>query len=251
MSLGDTLFAKTFAKQFNAVRAESGSDFSFNWEDAPVWNPEEGIQSWFTVRLCVWAFFVLFLRKNAINQVPKTDLCVELGIAVLWCRVLRPRLEFSQACAEYSRLQGSMAWCGAPQLHRRHVSVAGHKTVHAALQSATSESYHHASSSPLSCSSWCARLDLWLLQGKEGGRCQNFGRAFPEVCVLGHYNRSLASLVQWYSTRQLARVHTVGDGGVQSFQRVFSRARARKRHYQDRQDVWNSMKQDPTSDCQV
>lgn len=50
-SLGDTLFAQTFQNQFNAVRSSSGGDYAFNWEDSPVWNPTEQIQSWFTVRL--------------------------------------------------------------------------------------------------------------------------------------------------------------------------------------------------------
>lgn len=53
MSLGDTLFANTFMNQFNQVQKAAGNDYQFMWENQPVWNPTEQIQSWFTVRLLI------------------------------------------------------------------------------------------------------------------------------------------------------------------------------------------------------
>ena len=50
--LGDTLFANTFKAQFEALRmAAAENGFQFVWENTPTYNPEEHIQSWFTVRI--------------------------------------------------------------------------------------------------------------------------------------------------------------------------------------------------------
>lgn len=57
--LGDTLFANTFKAQFEALRmAAAENGFQFVWENTPTYNPEEHIQSWFTVR--IWLFLTIF-----------------------------------------------------------------------------------------------------------------------------------------------------------------------------------------------